>query len=167
MKLYIVRHAIAIPRGTPGIEDDDRPLTEEGAECMGRAAAAMAALGWIPEIVLSSPLPRARKTAEILLEALGKSAELEITPALAPSGAREHLYRAIRSYYKKCDSLTIVGHQPSLGEIAGEICRGAPAGFIEIKKGGACAIELESARNLPRGRLTALLTPSILRRLKT
>ena len=101
MKLYIVRHAIAVPRGTPGIPDDDRALTEEGRTKMRVNALGLRALNFLPELILSSPLPRARETAEILLEAFGKGIGLKICPALAPSGERPELYREIRQCEKK------------------------------------------------------------------
>ena len=165
MNLYIVRHAIAIPSGTPGIKDDDRPLTEEGIAKMREAAAGFRSLGYMPELILTSPLPRARQTAEILRKAFEKGIKLKVSPALAPSGDRQELYRDIGVIEKKVETLMIVGHQPSLGEIAGEIAFGSPEHYIELKKGGMCAIELESVRGTPRGCLVALLTPSILRKL--
>jgi phosphohistidine phosphatase len=166
MRLYIVRHAIAAPHGTPGMPEDDRPLTEEGIKKMRQVAAGLRNLEYIPELILSSPLPRARQTAEILIDAFGqKRAGLEIFEALAPSGSRKELYQAIASYQKKLESLMIVGHQPSLGEIAGEIVWGSPEHFLDLKKGGACAIELEQAGIPPAGSLISLLTPSILRKI--
>ena len=165
MKLYIVRHAIAVARGTLGTGDDDRVLSEEGVAKMRRNAAGLRALNYLPELILSSPLPRARQTAEILLEEFEKKMELKIAPALAPSGEREELYREIRRYEKKLKSLMLVGHQPSLGEIAGEIAFGSPECYVNFKKGGACAIEWESVRGAPRGIMIALLTPSVLRKI--
>lgn len=165
MKLYIVRHAIAVPRGTLGVRDDDRILTEEGAAKMRKNAAGLRALNYLPELILSSPLPRASQTAEILLEAFGKDTELKITPTLAPSGNRGELYREISRYEKKLKSLMLVGHQPSLGEIAGEIAFGSPECYVNFKKGGACAIEWEGVRGEPSGIMMALLTPSLLRKI--
>ena len=166
MRLYIVRHAIAAPHGTPGIPDDERPLTEEGIKKMRQVAAGLRNLEYIPERILSSPLHRAKQTAEILLEAFGqKRIGLEILPALAPSGSRRELYLAIASYEKKHKSLMLVGHQPSLGEIAGEIAWGSPGHSLELKKGGACAIELVRTGEPPGGSLISLLTPSILRKI--
>lgn len=131
---------------------------------MRQVAAGLRSLEYIPELILSSPLPRARQTAEILLETFGqKRISLEILPALAPSGSRRELYLAIASYEKKLKSLMLVGHQPSLGEIAGEIAWGSPEHSLELKKGGACAIELVHSGEPPRGSLISLLTPSILR----
>jgi phosphohistidine phosphatase len=165
MRLYIVRHAIAAPHGTPGTKEEDRALTEEGISKMQQAAAGLRALDYIPDLILSSPLTRARQTAEILLKAFGKGIEIEIAPALAPSGSRQELYRDFSEYEKNLDSLMIVGHQPSLGEIAGEIAFGSPEHFIELKKGGACVIDLASVRGIPKGSLVALLMPTILRRI--
>jgi phosphohistidine phosphatase len=164
MKLYIVRHAIAVPRGTPDIQDDDRSLTEEGVLKMRQGAAGLRSLEYIPELILSSPLLRARQTADILLEAFGKGTQLKILPALSPSGARRDLYQSIAPYVNKRKSLMLVGHQPSLGEIAGDIVWGSPEHFVELKKGGACAIEVERMGDSPKGSMISLLTPSILRK---
>jgi phosphohistidine phosphatase len=162
MILYIVRHASAVPHGTPGIAEDDRPLTEDGITKMKKATAGLRELGVAPDIILSSPLPRARQTAEILQAVYGQKTPLLLVQALAPSGNRSEVYREIRNH-KDADSLMLVGHQPSLGEIAGEIAWGSPEHYVELKKGGACALELEEIRNIPKGTLLWLLTPSILR----
>jgi phosphohistidine phosphatase len=166
MNLYIVRHGIAVQRGSPGIDDSERALTEEGVLKMRNIAAALCRLKYRPELMLSSPLVRARQTAEILLQAFGKGIELKILSALAPSGVRRELYREISCMNKKgVTSLMIVGHQPSLGEIAGEIAFGSSKNFVELKKGGVCAIEMESVQGIPKGILAALLSPSIMLRI--
>lgn len=165
MRLYIVRHAIAASHGTLGVKDDDRDLTEEGVERMRQAAEGLRRLDCIPELILSSPLLRARQTAEILLAAFGKGLELKILPSLSPSGIRRELYQAISSYEGRLKSLMLVGHQPSLGEIAGAIIGGSPDCNIELKKGGACAIDMASGGNPPKGSLVFLLPSSILRRI--
>jgi phosphohistidine phosphatase len=165
MKLYIVRHAIAVPRGTPGIQDDERPLTEEGVRKMRQAAEGLRILDYVPDLILSSPLVRARQTAEILLEAFGKNITLKLLSTLAPSAGKKELYGSIEASAKMRKSLMLVGHQPSLGEIAGEIAWGSPGFAIELKKGGACFIEIERFGDPPKGSLVTLLTPSILRTL--
>ncbi len=164
MRLYIVRHAIATPHETPGMPDDDRPLTAEGIRKMRQSAAGLLGLEYIPQLILSSPLPRALQTAEILVDTFGqKHARLEILKALAPSGSRRDVYQAIASHERKLEGLMLVGHQPSLGEIAGEIVWGSPEHFLDLKKGGACAIDLEHCGLPPAGRMVALLPPSVLR----
>lgn len=164
MKLYIVRHAIAFPHGTPGMAEDQRPLTDEGIKKMEKAAAGLKALEVAPDVILSSPLPRAWQTAEIVQSALGEKTKLRSFPALAPTGQRKEVYEGLLSF-EKLKSLMLVGHQPSLGEIAGEIAWGSAAHALELKKGGACAIEIERLASTPRGTLLWLVTPSILRSL--
>ncbi len=166
MKLYIVRHAIAVPHGTKGIAEDDRPLTEEGAKKMREAAEGLCALGCVPQLMLSSPLPRARETAEILREVCEKKALLKLVPGLAPGASRDQIYTEMQTH-REVESLMLVGHQPSLGEIAGEIAWGSSDCYLELKKGGACALEIEEMGRIPRGKLLWLLTPSILRKIGT
>ena len=164
MKLYIVRHGIAVPHGAPGIAEDERPLTEEGIQKMKVAAAGLKKLDVVPEMILSSPLPRAEQTAKIVQKALGSKVSLKLTRALSPTGKRADLYKEMRAY-ETVEGLMLVGHQPSLGEIAGEIVWGSPDRYVELKKGGAVAVELERLSPIPGGTLLWLLTPSILRQL--
>ena len=164
MKLYIVRHGIALPHGSPGVAEDERPLTKEGIKKMQQAAEGLRAIDCVPEAILSSPLPRARQTAEIVLAALGKQVPLIEIDALAPTGNRQDVYREIRKR-QNSQSLMLVGHQPSLGEIAGEIAWGSAERYVELKKGGVCALEIDAATLSPRGTMLWLLTPSILRAL--
>ncbi len=160
--LYIVRHATAVPHGTAGISEDARPLTEKGAKKMREVASGLRALGILPELILSSPLPRAEQTARILVDILGKDIPLQISNHLAPGGRKSDLYGQIRSH-SSLASLMLVGHQPALGEIAGEIAWGSPENYIELKKGGACALEMTDLVKTPRGTLLWLVTPAFLR----
>lgn len=166
MILYIVRHSDAVPAGTPGIPEDDRPLTEKGIKKMKEVARGLRALDVLPELILSSPLPRARRTAEIVSEELGGRMQLRITNALSPSGSREELYRELRAD-RKISALMIVGHQPGLGEIAGEIAWGSAEHYFELKKGGVCALEVERLDPVPSGTLLWLLPPGISRQIRS
>ena len=82
MKLLLIRHAAAVPRGTPGIPDDERPLTPKGKAKFRVAARGLARIARRPDVLLTSPLPRARATAEIAARAF-KRIEPTIEPALA------------------------------------------------------------------------------------
>ena len=74
MEIYIVRHGIAIDREDRKCPPDpERYLTEEGIEKTKRVAAAVAALGASPDLLLSSPYVRAMQTAEIFALALDYS----------------------------------------------------------------------------------------------
>jgi phosphohistidine phosphatase len=164
MKIYLVRHAVAVDREEHALNDETRPLTAEGAEKMKKAAAGLIRIGAVADIILSSPLVRARQTADILAEALGGKVPVQIAPGLAPGGPRDQVFEEIRSR-KQHGALMLVGHQPSLGELAGAIAWGSSDRYVELKKGGVCAIELETLTPQPRGELLYLLTPAIMRSL--
>ncbi len=166
MRLVILRHAIAEAHGTPGVAEDDRPLTAEGIARMQKAAGGLRTLEPAPGLILTSPLPRARQTAEIVAEAFsGKHRPpLRVVDALAPGGRRQDVYRAIAAS-GDLECIMLVGHQPSLGEIAGEVAWGSAERYVELKKGGACAIDLDETQPTPAGSLVWLLTPAILRAL--
>jgi phosphohistidine phosphatase len=83
MRLYILRHGQAGP-SQPGESDDARTLTNEGREEMRRIARRLAALGIDVDVILTSPLPRAKETAEIAAEALGKRDAVVVDEALQP-----------------------------------------------------------------------------------
>jgi phosphohistidine phosphatase len=166
MRLYIVRHGIAVPHGSFGVSEEDRPLTQEGIDKMKKGAEGLQALGAVPELVLSSPLPRALQTAEIVIAACKKKVPLKLFPALAPGGNRSEIYRELAAH-ASLESIMLVGHQPALGEIAGEIAFGTANHYLELKKGGACALDVERVKPVPRGNLVWLLTSSILRRVVT
>src|SRR5262245_23926901 len=79
MKLTIIRHAIAVPAGTEGIADDERPLMPKGRRRFREVARGLAEVCEPPDVLLTSPLPRARETAEIAAEAWG-----DVTPISDP-----------------------------------------------------------------------------------
>jgi phosphohistidine phosphatase len=128
---------------------------------MRMAARGLRTLEVEPGLVLSSPLPRARQTAEIVIEELSGKPRLQFSDSLAPSGKRAELYEELSRLMG--DTVMLVGHQPSLGEIAGEIAWGSAEHYVELKKGGACAIDVEQLRPQPHGTLLWLATASMLR----
>jgi phosphohistidine phosphatase len=125
MRLVLVRHAEAAP-GTP---DDLRTLTSEGYEQARALGERLRADGIRPDAVLSSPLLRARQTAE----ALGFG-EPEGDERLAPGATPETVRDAIAG---RGDTVVVVGHQPDCGRVAasltgGEEPRFPPAGVAVI-----------------------------------
>ena len=87
MELYLLRHALAVDRGTPGYEDDSRrPLTAGGRKQMKRGVKGMKALGLSFGWIFSSPFLRARETAEIVGKALKMEDRLKFSEHLAAGG---------------------------------------------------------------------------------
>ena len=162
MRLYIVRHGIAELRTLSSGNDADRRLTDEGMEKIRQAAGGLNAAGFIPDVILCSPLVRARQTAEIFMKGFGTGIPLIPAHDLAPRGDRVALVREIVKYTKTARSLMLIGHLPSIGEIAGELSWGSPDCYFNLEEGGVCVIDLENYQGELNGSLYALLPPDVL-----
>ena len=161
MRLLIIRHAVAVPSGTAGIADDDRPLTPRGKARFRLAAKGLARMTPRPDVLLTSPLPRARETAEIAARAWKRLAP-RIEPALA-SGRLEAIVAALAKEPRDA-TVAIVGHEPVLAGLVARLVgasRGEPFAF---KKGGAALVDLPDGP-LAVGRLIWFVKPRILRNL--
>ncbi len=109
MQLYLVRHADA----TPGDPDELRPLSDEGREQTRELGERMREAGVVPDVVLTSPLLRARETGDALARATGATSEAD--ERLAPGATAETLREAIAG---RGEHVVVVGHQPDCGRIA-------------------------------------------------
>jgi phosphohistidine phosphatase len=161
MRLVIVRHAIAVPRGTPDIPDEDRPLTPEGEKKFKKAAEGMARVLERPDEVLTSPWLRALRTAEIAAEAWGKIAPKK-TPALA-GGSFEDV-AAVLDGYPPTSTVAVVGHEPHLSELLARLLGTRDDERVEFKKGGVAVVEIPG-RLADGGNLRMYLPPKVLRAL--
>lgn len=166
MDLLIVRHAIAFPRNAKRWPDDgERPLTAAGIRRARRAAAGLKRMVKRPDVVLTSPLVRARDTARIFSQAAHwpEAAECE---ALAPQGGLDEVLEAVRRHGAKVECVALVGHQPHLGRLLAHCLRGnTRAEAFELKKSAVACLQFEAAPGAGRALLTALLPPRALRRL--
>jgi len=163
VKLYIVRHGIAVPHGTPGVAEEMRPLTQEGIRKMRQAAAGYCALGVVPKVILTSPLPRALETAEILRKEFGITTKMEACEALRPEANRPALYTSLVRHSSE-GAVMLVGHQPSLGEIAADIAFGDDSLALSLRKGGGCGLQVTRLLPRPEGTLEWMLTSSLARK---
>jgi phosphohistidine phosphatase len=122
VRLFLVRHAEA----APGDPDDLRPLTTAGREHARTLGATLASER--PEVVLTSPLLRARETGAAIAEASGIAAETD--ERLAPGATADGLRAAATG---RGDTIVAVGHQPDCSAIVfaltGEEVR-FPAGAV-------------------------------------
>jgi phosphohistidine phosphatase len=163
MRLLIIRHAAAVPSGTPGIDDDDRPLTPEGKARFRAAAKGLARLAPRPDVLLTSPLPRARQTAEIAARAF-KRLEPRIEPALA-GGSLEAIVTAVAGAVgerSRDATVALVGHEPVLGALVARLLGAHGAGHFPFKKGGAALVDLPDGP-AASGTLLWFVKPRILR----
>jgi phosphohistidine phosphatase len=163
MMVYLLRHAIAVERGTASYPNDDRPLTEDGKDKMAKAAKAIAKLVDDVDVILSSPMIRAHDTASIAAQVMAAEHKLEICRELAPGSSLKNLLSYL-SKYKGLSSIMIVGHEPDLGYLASALL-GSNDSIIEFKKGALCAIEVSALSVKGKGILKWHLQPKQLRAL--
>ncbi|HVP30735.1 MAG TPA: phosphohistidine phosphatase SixA [Myxococcota bacterium] len=160
MRLYVVRHGKAEDVGPDGT-DSSRRLTEEGRREFRRAADGLASLGIRLDHLFTSPLPRAKETAEILAESLG-GPDPELASGLGPGASERAILELVAG---TGDEVAIVGHEPTLGQLVSLAVFGRPSGGTPLRKGGAACLEFERGPAPGRGVLGWLLTPKQLRRL--
>jgi phosphohistidine phosphatase len=157
--LYVIRHAIAAARGARYPDDAARPLTGKGRARFRQVARGLARLGTEVDLVLSSPLIRARQTADILSEVLPGHPSVVETDALLPDASFVQVQSEL-GRRSGAISVALVGHQPSIGEIAACLA-GAGAAF-DLKKGGVCCVDVAGLPPATPGRLRWLATPKML-----
>ena len=165
MQLLLVRHAIAAERGPVEWPDDSqRPLTAQGEARFRPAARGLALL--VPNVdqVLSSPYPRAFRTAEILRDEASWPEPTRCPELQAERRADETLGLIDLSQ----PSVAFVGHEPLLSSIASLLLTGDAAVVrSELKKGGAMALELSPRSLGPLASLSWSVPPRVLRKLGT
>lgn len=164
MELILVRHGLAVKRGTPGFLDDDRPLTEDGIERMQKAARGLARFIDPPDIIVASPLIRSRQTAEILSLALQSNGDIAEWPSLLPDAAPATILPLLKKYSGDAASVMLVGHEPHLSLLTALLLGAAPHSIV-YKKGGACGLEFAGKPAIGTAQLNWFLTPKQLRQL--
>ncbi len=160
MKLYILRHGIAVEPGTPGYDTDaERPLIPEGERKLGQIADAMEALELSFDLILSSPYLRARQTGEIIAEALKAHKKLELSDSLTPGGSTKKLVELLNRLQPSPESVLLVGHEPYLSGLISLLVSGKAGSAVVMKKGGLCKLSTESLQHGRCAALEWLLTP--------
>jgi phosphohistidine phosphatase len=162
VELYIVRHAIAADRGPEWPDDDKRPLTDRGIDRFKEGVAGLAWLGVQLDIVLTSPLIRARQTAEYLCAGLPEQPAVETVDALAPGHTSLEVMEQIARAAGSAATIAIVGHEPELGELTGWLIGTKRA--VPLKKGGVCRLDMDSLTSR-YATLAWHLPPKVLRKL--
>ena len=155
MYLYFLRHGEADwPNWKKS--DDERPLTKRGKKEMQEVGAFLKRAKVRPDLVITSPLPRAAQTAEIAAEHLKvKCCEDKL---LAPGFGKGELERLLKKY--PADSLMVVGHEPDCTETISALTGGS----LKLSKAGIALVDLD--RSWGNGRLLWLVPPKLMRKAK-
>jgi phosphohistidine phosphatase len=155
MQLYLFRHGPAEPRNTWIGDDAERPLTNDGRQLVTEVAMAMQRSGLLPEIILTSPLVRARQSAAILADCFTMTERVLVDKRLAPGFGLDDLQKILRDYSKQT-SLLLVGQEPDLSHTISKVVGRTR---IALKKGGLAQIEVPDIKT-PKGHLLGLLSPT-------
>jgi phosphohistidine phosphatase len=163
MRLYIVRHGIAIDRDDPKCPaDPERYLTDEGVEKTRRVAEGLASLGADPDLLLSSPYVRAWQTAEIFAAALDYSnGKIRKTDHLLPGAQPAALFRELAKE-RNARCVFLFGHAPNVDEVLAAAL-GVNHHVTSLKKAGVALLELKQV-SPAAGELLWLATPKLLKR---
>lgn len=153
MILYFLRHGDA--GANRAMDDDARDLTDDGRAALRAAAPLWRRLNLRPEVIISSPLPRALQTAELLCEAVGG----EATPddRLRPGATWGDLARAMAAH-PDARRVMFVGHEPDLSSAVAEL---TGAASVRLRKGGLACVEFYGVPEPGGGEIAWLLDPDL------
>lgn len=162
-ELYLIRHGVAEEHGPAWPDDSKRPLSDEGVSRLQRSGRALRQLDVSFDVIVSSPLVRARQTADILAGAFDPPPSVVLTDALAPGGSPAQVLAELEKYDRKA-RVAIVGHEPGIGELASRLIGLRHA--IEFKKGAVCRIDVDALPPTSPGALRWFLHPKALRAIR-
>jgi phosphohistidine phosphatase len=161
-ELYLVRHAIAADRGDEWPDDTKRPLTKRGITRFRECVTGLRELEAAVDEIFTSPLVRAKQTADILAAGMDDKPPVKTLDALAPG----HTARDVMAQLAKVGTrrrIALVGHEPELGELAAHLIGASRA--MPFKKGAICRVEVESLTSKRPGTLIWFVGPRVLRKL--
>jgi phosphohistidine phosphatase len=166
MKLLIIRHAKAEERSGRLFmrkKDADRRLTDEGRKDMRKHAKGLREIAPTIDVLATSPLVRARETAEIVAEVFGVSKIVELA-LLAPESDKQALLAWLKEQAADA-TIAIVGHEPHLSSFASLLIGEQERTVLTLKKGACCLIEFEDSPAAAAGVLLWLLQPGQLKKI--
>lgn len=162
MVVTIVRHGPAVDVGENGVKrDGDRMLSDEGREKTAAVAAGLRALECRPDHIFTSPLIRARETAELLASGLMDNGAVTMAEELLPGVPTSDIIAWLAR--QKASELMLVGHLPSVAELASALIAGTDDVDVAFKKATACRISFDTRVRVGAGTLEWLLPPRVLR----
>jgi phosphohistidine phosphatase len=156
LNIYFVRHGRAEEQ-REGLPDGDRQLTDAGRRQLRAAAPLWRRLNLRPDAVLSSPLARARQTAELLVEGIGSSRAAEVDARLGPGARWSDFAQALADRGDK-RRVALVGHEPDLSLT---ILLLAGGGAVRMRPGGVACIEFPGVPEPSGGEIAWLLDPDL------
>jgi phosphohistidine phosphatase len=162
LELYLIRHGLAAERGDEYPDDSKRPLTSDGIASLRKEAKALDGLDIGFDHIITSPLVRARQTADVLAEHLKTKPTISNSDALTPAGSAAAVIQEVGKHARK-GRVALVGHEPNMGELAARLL--GARGAVPFKKGAICRIDFDVLPPKGIGQLRWFVPPKILRKL--
>lgn len=166
MEIYIIRHGDAIDRHDPRVSGDAmRWLTEAGRDEVAISARLLKSLGVTPDLVLTSPMVRARQTAEIITALIGPNSGPEVSEELVYGGSLAGVVSDVLDRSRP-RQIVLAGHMPSVGALVGYLAWQRPEIGVPFRTGEVCRIDLpDDAPHPGYGDLRWLIPPKIAQKL--
>ena len=164
MVIYFLRHANAGTKhfSNPA-KDEKRPIDKMGEEQSHDVGRALAAIGVIPNVIISSPMTRSVQTAQIVAQELGHEEKIVLDNALRPEATFDQ-FKSLLNRHRDKVSVMVVGHDPSMTEFVNRVLSGGrPLAAVEMKKGGVAKVEHELRRPAV---LRWCMTPKVVQRIQ-
>ena len=158
LELYIIRHGLAGKPMEDESLDEERPLTKKGKSRMKDVAKGLDEIGISFDAIVSSPLSRAKETAEIVEKYCGDKNGIECSDLLKPGASYDKLIEFLNALEGK-DAVAIIGHEPFLSGFASYCLAKGKNSFIKLKKGGVLALEVDGAVKPGQCKLAWLMEP--------
>jgi phosphohistidine phosphatase len=153
--LYFLRHADAVAAGQG--DDEGRQLSPDGEAAMRAAAPVWRRLNLRPDVVASSPLPRALRTAQLLSEGIGLSRPPLADERLRPGAGWGEMARVIGAH-PAARRVLFVGHEPDLSQVVALL---TGAASVRMRKGGLACVEFPGTPEPGSGELAWLIDPDL------
>jgi len=165
VELILIRHAKAESRDAASWPDDDlRPLTAEGRAEQRAATRAMKKMGIKFGFLVSSPLLRARETADIVAKGYRWPEPPQIAEELGHGYSPGAVVKLLAKFPPDA-AVALVGHEPDLSDLTAALATKDGKLSIAVKKSGVVGIEFEGPAEEGRGTLLYHLKPGHLRKL--
>jgi phosphohistidine phosphatase len=154
MILFLMRHANAGTVRESPVLDAKRGLIKEGKEQCMLMARVLGALKAQIDVIVSSPLKRARQTAQLVGTELGYDSQVEVSPALGLNASYADFQKLLAKYADR-EGILAVGHNPNVFQFLGRLVTGNGGAAIRMRKGSIACVRAD----LHPPRLQWLLDP--------
>ncbi|MEN0057538.1 MAG: histidine phosphatase family protein [Bdellovibrio sp.] len=154
MELIMIRHAVAEEReefAKKGLEDYMRPLTLKGRKRLQKVCMRLHDFIKDIDLIVSSPLVRARQSAEIVSQIFYETKVVEV-PELVPQSPPPAFLKWLRTQGRHHRRIVMVGHEPHMSSFASYMLSGKSESFIDLKKSGLLILQFEDFAHAEAGR---------------